>query len=91
MTHDEWEEQNLQRLMVRALEMLRDDSTLRVVLIDSDEAVKPVDITEGGDRGLFPIPNMPKGVVDVSNLTQVLVRWPPGMNHVLLFRKGRPS
>ena len=91
MTNDEWEEQHLKELIIRALKMLWADSTLHVVLIDSDESVKPIDITEGGDRGFFPIPDVPKGRVDASSLMQVLVRWPPGMNHVLLYQKGRPS
>ncbi len=81
------EERHLEELKEQALEILMSNSQYRIVLIDSDEWVRPVTYEKATMGGLLPVPGIPEGA-DVSNLIQVVVQWPRGTETLTYQKMG---
>ena len=81
------ESQRLEELMEEAFELLQFNPQIQIVLIDSDESIRPVTYEKATMGGLLPVPGIPTGA-DVSNLFQIVVQWPRG-TETLTYQRSR--
>ena len=77
----------LESLMRDAVKLLIANPTARTVLIGEDQTVKLSEVVGGTKEGLVPISDIPEEAV-LSNLCQIIIRWPPSTNQILTIQKG---